>query len=148
MVDLADKASLTQVIASVDLVIHCAGPFRQRDTAVLQTCINQGKNYVDVSDDRVFTKAALEHCAAADAAGITAVINTGVFPGISNSMVKQGVEQFDVPDEVRISYVVAGSGGAGITVMRTTFLNIQHAFDAWVNGQWHQVKPYRTHLRS
>jgi saccharopine dehydrogenase-like NADP-dependent oxidoreductase len=142
VVDLADKAGLTQAINAVDLVIHCAGPFRQRDTSVLKTCIDQGKNYVDVSDDRIFTKTALDHCAAAEGAGVTAVINTGVFPGISNSMVKQGVEQFDVPEEVRISYVVAGSGGAGVTVMRTTFLNIQHAFDAWIKGQWQQVKPY------
>jgi saccharopine dehydrogenase-like NADP-dependent oxidoreductase len=141
-VDLANKAGLTQAIASVDLVVHCAGPFRQRDTSVLRTCIDQGKNYVDVSDDRIFTQSALEHRAAAEAAGVTAVINTGVFPGISNSMVKQGVEQFDSPDEVRISYVVAGSGGAGVTVMRTTFLNIQHTFDAWIKGRWQQVKPY------
>jgi saccharopine dehydrogenase-like NADP-dependent oxidoreductase len=48
----------------------------------------------------------------------------------------------DTPAEIHISYVVAGSGGAGVTVMRTTFLNIQHAFDAWIGGRWQQVKPY------
>jgi saccharopine dehydrogenase-like NADP-dependent oxidoreductase len=140
--DLADRQSLASAIAHSDLVIHCAGPFRQRDTLVLETCIAQGVNYVDVSDDRVFTQAALTHCAAAKAAEITAVINTGVFPGISNSMVRQGIEQLDQPQEVHISYVVAGSGGAGVTVMRTTFLNIQHAFDAWIEGQWQKTEPY------
>jgi saccharopine dehydrogenase-like NADP-dependent oxidoreductase len=140
--DLADNISLANAIALADLVVHCAGPFRQRDTSVLKTCIRQGVNYVDVSDDRIFTQAALENCSAAQEAGVTAIINTGVFPGISNSMARQGVEQFDTPEEIHISYVVAGSGGAGITVMRTTFLNIQHPFDAWVDGQWQQVKPY------
>lgn len=141
-VDLADEIGLTRAIAPVDLVVHCAGPFRQRTAAVLNACIAQGINYVDVSDDRVFTEAALECSAAAEAAGITAVINTGVFPGISNSMVRQGAEQFDTPEEIHIRYIVGGSGGAGVTVMRTTFLNIQHPFKAWIAGQWQQVSPY------
>jgi saccharopine dehydrogenase-like NADP-dependent oxidoreductase len=141
-VELADEEKLSSAIAAVDLVVHCAGPFRQRDTSVLKRCIAEGVNYVDVSDDRVFTQAALEHDADAKAAGVTAVINTGVFPGISNSMVRQGVEQLETAQDVRISYVVAGSGGAGVTVMRTTFLNIQHSFEAWIEGQWQQVKPY------
>jgi saccharopine dehydrogenase-like NADP-dependent oxidoreductase len=140
--DLADHNSLVSAIASADLVIHCAGPFRQRDASVLKFCIEQGVNYVDVSDDRVFTQAALAYSSAAQAAGVTAVINTGVFPGISNSMVRQAVEQLENPEAIHISYVVAGSGGAGVTVMRTTFLNIQHTFDAWIEGQWRQVKPY------
>lgn len=140
--DLTDRASLTSMISSVDLVVHCAGPFRQRDVSVLETCIAKGVNYVDVSDDRVYTQAALELDTAAKAAGITAIVNTGVFPGISNSMVRQGVEQFDTAQDVHISYVVAGSGGAGVTVMRTTFLNIQHPFKAWINSHWQQVEPY------
>lgn len=140
--DLADYSHLVQAIAVSELVIHCAGPFRQRDASVLKICIEQGVNYVDVSDDRVFTQAALSQGAASQAAGVTAVINTGVFPGISNSMVRQLVEQLETPDEIHISYVVAGSGGAGVTVMRTTFLNIQHLFDAWLEGRWKQVKPY------
>ena len=140
--DLADRSGLTSAIGSNDLVVHCAGPFRQRDASVLKLCVAQGVNYVDVSDDRIFTQAALTHSPAAQAAGVTAIINTGVFPGISNSMVRQIVEQMETPQEIHISYVVAGSGGAGVTVMRTTFLNIQHPFDAWLEGQWRSVKPY------
>jgi saccharopine dehydrogenase-like NADP-dependent oxidoreductase len=140
--DLADHDSLRSSISLANLVIQCAGPFRQRDASVLKFCIEQGVNYVDVSDDRVFTQAALAYSPSAQSAGVTAVINTGVFPGISNSMVRQAVEQLEIPQEIHISYVVAGSGGAGVTVMRTTFLNIQHKFDAWIEGEWQQVKPY------
>jgi saccharopine dehydrogenase-like NADP-dependent oxidoreductase len=141
-VELADTQGLVSAIASADLVIHCAGPFRQQEPIVLKTCIDLGVNYVDVSDDRLFTQSALATTTAAKAAGVTAVINTGVFPGISNSMARQAVEQLDTATDIEISYVVAGSGGAGITVMRTTFLNIQHPFDAWIDGRWQQVKPY------
>jgi saccharopine dehydrogenase-like NADP-dependent oxidoreductase len=140
--DLADEAALSATVAASQLVIHCAGPFRYRDTRVLKTCIEHGVNYVDVSDDRSFTQKALQLRAAAQTAGITAVVNTGVFPGISNSMVRLGVEQLDVAEKIHLSYVVVGSGGAGVTVMRTTFLGLQNPFQVWINGQWQTVKPY------
>jgi saccharopine dehydrogenase-like NADP-dependent oxidoreductase len=57
-------------------------------------------------------------------------------------MVRLGVEQLDQPEQIQLSYGVAGSGGAGPTVMRTTFLGLQHPFAAWLDGRWQQVKPY------
>ncbi|MEM6713945.1 MAG: saccharopine dehydrogenase NADP-binding domain-containing protein [Cyanobacteria bacterium P01_D01_bin.6] len=140
--DLSDQTALGELSAQADLVIHAAGPFHHRTTQVLQTCIEQGLNYLDVSDYRGFTRQALAWQQAAQAAGITAIVNTGVFPGISNSMVRQGVEALEQADSAQLSYVVAGSGGAGVTVMRTTFLGLQHPFDAWIDGQWQSIKPY------
>lgn len=140
--DLADHEGLKQAIASHNLVIHCAGPFLYRDASVLKTCIEVGVNYLDVSDNRTFTRQALTYRNAAKAAGITAIINTGIFPGISNSMVRHDVEQLDEAEQIHLSYVVAGSGGAGVTVMRTTFLGLQQPFEAWIENQWQLVKPY------
>ncbi|MBW4520686.1 MAG: saccharopine dehydrogenase NADP-binding domain-containing protein [Scytolyngbya sp. HA4215-MV1] len=142
VLDLDDHERLQQAIAQTDVVIHCAGPFHYRDTHVLRACILQGVNYLDVSDHPSFTRKALECKAAATAAGITAIINTGIFPGISNSMVRQDVEQLDTAETIHLSYVVAGSGGAGVTVMRTTFLGLQNPFQAWIDGKWRTVKPY------
>lgn len=140
--DLADTTQLETAIQAADLVIHCAGPFHYRDATVLKTCIEQGVDYLDVSDHRSFTQKALAYKDAAAAAGVTAIVNTGIFPGISNSMVRHDVEQLDVAERIHLSYVVAGSGGAGITVMRTTFLGLRHSFESWIDGHWQQLKPY------
>lgn len=140
--DLADREALRNAIASSDLVIHCAGPFHYRDAQVLKTCIEVGVNYLDVSDHPSFTRKALDYRDEAAAAGVTAIINTGIFPGISNSMVRQGVEQLDETDRIHLSYLVSGSGGSGVTVMRTTFLGLQNPFKAWIDGQWQIIKPY------
>lgn len=123
-------------------MIHCAGPFHYRDAKVLQTCIQEHVNYLDVSDHRSFSVKALAQRAAAASAGITAVIHAGVFPGISNSMVRQAIEQLDRPEHIHLSYIVSGSGGAGITVMQTTFLGLQHPFKVWKEGHWQAVQPY------
>lgn len=140
--DLADQEGLREAIAASSLVIHCAGPFLYRDAGVLKTCIEGGVDYLDVSDNRAFTRKALDCCEAAAEAGVTAVVNSGIFPGISNSMVRHDVEQLDAVDRIHLSYLVAGSGGAGVTVMRTTFLGLQQPFEAWIDEQWQQVKPY------
>ncbi len=152
LLSLADETALGEAISSHDLVIHCAGPFRDalrahgakrlRTTRVLEICIEQGVNYLDVSDDPPFVRQALSLKDTAAANGVTAIVSTGVFPGIANSMARQAVESLDTPDTLRLSYAVAGSGGAGVTVMRTTFLELQHPFDAWIDGKWQQVKPY------
>ena len=140
--DLSDRQQLQKAIASHDLAIHCAGPFHYRDARVLETCIECGVNYLDVSDHRSFYQKAIKYQDKAIASGITAILNTGIFPGISNSMVKQGVEQFDKPQKIHLSYVVAGSGGAGLTVMRTTFLGLKNKFSAWIDGEWRKISPY------
>jgi len=142
VLDLSNQTQLKEAIAKADLVIHSAGPFHHRDANVLHTCIQQGVNYTDVSDERSFTRRALALKDEAMNAGVTAIINTGVFPGISNSMVRQGVEDLDEADSIQLSYIVAGSGGAGVTVMRTTFIGLQRPFEAWLDGTWQPVKPY------
>lgn len=140
--DLNNLDGLDAAIATQDLVIHCAGPFHDRDARVLQTCIQHQVNYVDVSDHPSFTEKALKYQEQAQATGITAIINTGVFPGISNSMVRQDVEALDQADTIHLSYVVAGTGGAGITIMRTTFLGLIDPFLGWLHGQWQSIQPY------
>ncbi|MBE9177253.1 saccharopine dehydrogenase NADP-binding domain-containing protein [Oculatella sp. LEGE 06141] len=149
--DLANLAEVEAAIASLDpasantpadLVIHCAGPFHYRDASVLNYCIERGINYLDVSDNVTFTRKVLARHEDAAAAGITAIVNSGIFPGISNSMVRRDVEQLDSAEKIHLSYVVGGSGGAGITVMRTTFLGLMHPFKAWIDGTWQTIKPY------
>ncbi|MEG3900200.1 MULTISPECIES: saccharopine dehydrogenase NADP-binding domain-containing protein [unclassified Microcoleus] len=140
--DLADSAAVRKAVSSSNLVVHCAGPFHYRDAGVLKTCIEAGVNYTDVSDSRSFTRRALELRELAKNAGVTAIVNTGIFPGISNSMVRRDVEQLDAAEHIHLSYVVGGSGGAGVTVMRTTFLGLQTPFDVLVDGKLQQIKPY------
>lgn len=61
VLDLAEVEKLRRAIASVNIVVHCAGPFHFRDANVLKICIEQGVNYVDVSDHRSFTSKALQY---------------------------------------------------------------------------------------
>ena len=90
--DVADGEGLRRAIAGCDLVIHAAGPFSYRDSQVLQTCLDLGVNYLDVADNPPYVERALAFGEQATAAGVTAIVSTGVFPGISTSMARQGLE--------------------------------------------------------
>ncbi len=140
--DLDWQDKLRQAIADHDLVIHCAGPFHRRDGRVLKACIAEKTDYLDVSDHRCLYEKIKPLQDEAAAAGITAICNAGVFPGISNSMVRLGVEQLDQPETIELYYGVAGSGGAGETVMTTTFLGLLEPFSVWQDGQWVSKQPY------
>ncbi|QDZ39767.1 saccharopine dehydrogenase [Euhalothece natronophila Z-M001] len=140
--NLTQKETITDLIADYDLVVHSAGPFHDRDGRVLKSCIEAGVNYVDVSDHRSFHFQVTPYHEQAQASGITAILHTGVFPGISNLMAKQGVESLDRAQSLFLYYLVGGSGGAGLTVMRTTFLGLKSPFSAWIDGKWQQVSPY------
>ncbi|MGD1867475.1 MAG: saccharopine dehydrogenase family protein [Phormidesmis sp.] len=141
-IDLANESAIEGAIAAHDLIIHCAGPFRSRNHHVLTSCIAQGKPYIDVADSPDYVNQALKYREEAKAAGVTAIISTGIFPGISGSMVRQGVEALDKAEGVHLSYLVAGSGGAGVTVMRTTFIELQTPFMSKINGRWKAIEPY------
>lgn len=140
--DLAWQNELQRAIADHDLVIHCAGPFHRRDGLVLKACIAVKTNYIDVSDHRCLYEKLKGLRGEVAAAGIIAICNAGVFPGISNSMVRLGVEQLDQPEKIELYYGVAGSGGAGETVMTTTFLGLLESFMVWQEGQWLNKRPY------
>jgi len=141
-INLANESAVESAIASHDLIIHCAGPFRSRNHHVLTSCIAQGKPYIDVADSPDYVNQALKYREDAKAAGVTAIISTGIFPGISGSMVRQGVEALDKAENVHLSYLVAGSGGAGVTVMRTTFIELQTPFMSKINSRWKAIEPY------
>lgn len=141
-IHLDDWICLQTAITQSDLVIDCAGPFHKRNAMVLKLCIDLGSNYIDVSDHPSFTCKAIALRTKAAAAGITAIVNTGIFPGISNSMARRDIEQLDQVDTVHLSCVVGGSGGAGRTLMRSAFLGLQHPLKAWVKGQQQSIQPY------
>lgn len=142
VLDVADGEGLRRAISACDLVIHTAGPFGYRDSQVLQTCLDSGVNYLDVADNPPYVDRALALRQQAETAGVTAVVSTGVFPGISSSMARQGIEAVEQPEAIHLSYVVAGSGGAGVSVMRTTFLELQYPISAWIDGHRQNVAPY------
>jgi saccharopine dehydrogenase-like NADP-dependent oxidoreductase len=152
--DVNNPSSLLAALRGADLIIHTAGPFQRRaDCAVLEAAIAAGVPYLDVCDDTSYAQRAKALHSKAEAAGVPAITTAGIYPGVSNVMAahmislagKEYDEGFNYiasppadaprPSRVLYSYYTAGSGGAGPTILNTTFLLAGEEVVAYKNNQ-------------
>ncbi|KXS16195.1 hypothetical protein M427DRAFT_69517 [Gonapodya prolifera JEL478] len=109
-----------------ELVVNCAGPFQENaEASVLKAAIETRTPYLDVCDDAAFGKVCkVLHKSALDA-GVPCVTTGGLFPGLSNVIAKELIEEVGGNEKcktVEFDYWVAGTGGLGTTVLTTSFM--------------------------
>ncbi|KAJ6984666.1 hypothetical protein NC653_022842 [Populus alba x Populus x berolinensis] len=138
-VNIENVDSLGAALKDVDLVVHAAGPFQQAaKCTVLEAAIETKTAYLDVCDDTSYALRAKSFKDKALAANIPAITTGGIYPGVSNVMAAQLVraaktESKGKPERLRFYYYTAGSGGAGPTILATSFLLL---------GEKIKLKPY------
>lgn len=147
-VNIDDTKSLEAVLSDVDLVVHTAGPFQQADKcSVLEAAIQTKTAYLDVCDDTSYAWRAKSYMDKAVAANIPAITTGGIYPGVSNVMAAELIraarsESKGDPKRLRFYYYTAGSGGAGPTILATSFLLLGEEVVAFNKGEKIKLKPY------
>ncbi|KAG0557205.1 hypothetical protein KC19_11G110300 [Ceratodon purpureus] len=141
--DMDDPSALRAAVDGVDLVVHAAGPFQRRpECAVLEAAIDTKTPYIDVCDDQDYSVRAKAYHDKAVAAQIPAITTAGIYPGVSNIMAAELVRLNGNPKRIRYSYYTAGSGGAGPTILATSFLLLGEEAIVYVDGKIQKLKPY------
>ncbi|KAL2941974.1 Carboxynorspermidine synthase [Bienertia sinuspersici] len=147
-VDIDNVEALENALQDVDLVVHTAGPFQQTEKCpVLEAAIRTKTAYIDVCDDSSYAVRAKSFCNDAIAANIPAITTAGIYPGVSNVMAAELVravrdEGRGEPERLRFSYFTAGTGGAGPTILSTSFLLLGEEVVAYSKGERVKLKPY------
>lgn len=147
-VDIDNMEALQAALDDVDLVVHAAGPFQQAEKCtVLEAAIRTKTAYVDVCDDTSYAFRAKSFCKDAVAANVPAITTAGIYPGVSNVMAAELVraardEGKGEPERLRFSYYTAGTGGAGPTILATSFLLLGEEVVAYSKGEKVKLKPY------
>ncbi|OAY30120.1 uncharacterized protein LOC110630915 isoform X2 [Manihot esculenta] len=140
--------SLEAALSDVDLVVHTAGPFQQAEKcSVLEAAIETKTAYVDVCDDTTYALRAKSFKERALAAKVPAITTGGIYPGLSNVMAAELVrvartESKGKPERLRFHYYTAGTGGAGPTILATSFLLLGEEVVAYSKGEKVKLKPY------
>ncbi|KAI3522808.1 hypothetical protein L1887_00858 [Cichorium endivia] len=146
--DINDDTSLESALTDVDLVVHAAGPFQQTDNCrVLEAAIRAKTAYLDVCDDTNYALRAKTYNNEALAANVPAITTGGIYPGVSNVMAAELVrvarsENKGDPERLRFYYYTAGTGGAGPTILATSFLLLGEEVIAYNNGEKLKLRPY------
>lgn len=147
-VDVNDISGLEATLADADLVIHAAGPFQRAERCtVLEAAIRTKTAYLDVCDDTSYSRLAKSFTNEAMEANIPAITTGGIYPGVSNVMAAELVraserETNSPPERLRFYYYTAGSGGAGPTILATSFLLLGEEVVAYNKGAKIKLKPY------
>ncbi|XP_024006164.1 uncharacterized protein LOC18011049 isoform X2 [Eutrema salsugineum] len=142
-VDINDAKML-----ETSLRVHAAGPFQQAPRCtVLEAAIKTKTAYLDVCDDTSYAFRAKSLEAEAVAANIPAITTAGIYPGVSNVMAAEMVtaarsEDKGKPEKLRFSYYTAGTGGAGPTILATSFLLLGEEVIAYKQGEKVKLRPY------
>lgn len=146
--DIDNVEALEAALQDVDLVVHTAGPFQQTEECpVLEAAIRTKTAYIDVCDDTSYAVRAKSFCKDAIAANVPAITTAGIYPGVSNVMAAELVraardEGRGEPERLRFSYYTAGTGGAGPTILSTSFLLLGEEVIAYNKGEKVKLKPY------
>jgi saccharopine dehydrogenase-like NADP-dependent oxidoreductase len=95
--DLADPAAVSRLVGTFDMV--CGALASRLGFQTLRAVIEAGKNYADIS---FFAQDALELDGLAKSKGVTAVVDCGVAPGMSNMTAGYATTYFDRTDSIAI----------------------------------------------
>lgn len=122
---------LSELVEGTDLVVNSVGPYYRHGTHVLDVCIEEGVNYIDICDDYDTTKKLLEKNETAKSEGITAIIGMGASPGLTNLIAKCGYNQLNSVDSVKIYWAESAVDPTGFA-----------AIDHWLHITWGNVPMY------
>ncbi|XVJ59204.1 MAG: saccharopine dehydrogenase [Tepidisphaera sp.] len=95
--DLSDVSAVGKLVAPFDMV--CGALASRLGFQTLRAVIEAGKNYCDIS---FFAEDAMELDALAKSKGVTAVVDCGVAPGMSNMTAGYAAKHFDRCDKIAI----------------------------------------------
>jgi len=108
-VDIFDPAVLREVIRGSDLVANCTGPYYRTGRPVVEACIDEKVNYIDLGDDEESALELLDMHEQARESGITALICCGVAPGLVNVIVRQCAQQLDEVENIDVAWVTGST---------------------------------------
>ena len=99
-VDINDDKGLKDAMTEADIVMNTAGPYYTFGMKVLSAAIACGCHYVDICDDWEPTLEMFQLHAAAEKAGVSAIIGVGASPGVSNMLAVAAIHELDEVEEV------------------------------------------------
>lgn len=120
--DVRDKAACLRAFEGHAAVVHCAGPFSDQGTAVLESCIESRCHYADIADDRVYAAKVRAFDARFRAAGLVAAYGCSSLPGISGALARRLRDQSpEPPARVRVTLFIGNKNAKGEAAVRSVF---------------------------
>ncbi len=140
-VDAGDIASVRAVVRGADVAVNCTGPFYKFARPVLQACIDERIDYVDVCDDVDATLDLLSMDQACKDAGIRALMGMGNSPGITNLLGRLAADMLlDEVDAIDIFHAHGGEAFEGPGVVAHRLHGMSMDIPMYLEGELRSVR--------
>ena len=107
------------IFDDLKLVVVCVP---QEGSAFVESCLNTGTHYVDISELYSFLSTVEPLDDLAESRGATALLSVGLSPGLTNLLVKHCVSQLDSAERAEI-YIMVGDGNESGDSLNDLVLN-------------------------
>ena len=99
-IDVNDSERLSQLLQGSDVALNAVEYIY--NLPVLEACIQERVHYADLGGLFHITRKLMDRSAAAEAAGITAMVGMGGTPGITNLLARAAVDKLERVDSIRV----------------------------------------------
>ena len=99
-IDVNDSERLATLLHGSDVVLNAVEYIY--NLPVLEACIQEKVHYADLGGLFHMTRKLMDRSAAAEAAGITAIVGMGGTPGITNLLARAAVDKLERVDSIRV----------------------------------------------
>ena len=117
VVDLSNRAALKNLLLKGSVVIHCAGPFQFTAETMVETCLETGTHYTDITGEYQVFEMLATYDARAKEAGITILPGTG-FDVVPSDCLALYLKT-ELPSANRLELAFTSSGGLSRGTART-----------------------------
>lgn len=128
----------------VQLVIHTAGPFQQRNYRVAEATLDCGAHYVDLADGRDFVMGIDRFDERARAAGRWVVSGASSVPGLSAAVIEAHRHLFSRMHRVEAAISPGNRTARGLATTQAILGYVGHAFPALIDGRWQDVHGWQS----
>ncbi|SKA15654.1 saccharopine dehydrogenase family protein [Novilysobacter spongiicola] len=129
---------------NVQLVIHTAGPFQQRDYRVAEAALECGAHYIDLADGRDFVMGIGRLDQRARAGGRWVVSGASSLPGLSAAVIEAHRHLFSRMQRVEAAISPGNRTARGLATTQAILGYVGHAFPALINGHWQDVHGWQS----
>ncbi|WP_313431285.1 saccharopine dehydrogenase family protein [Siminovitchia terrae] len=141
-INVTDRKELIQLLSDTSIVINFVGPFYRFAPMIIEACMEAKTNYVDICDDYDAAEEILKMDKRVKDAGITVLTGMGTSPGITNILVKMGMDQLDETEEVETIWVM-GESETGSAILYHVFHGGTGLVPGYSEGKQTMIKPFQ-----
>lgn len=130
--DATDHDALVAAMRSADVVVSAIGPATRFGLSTLRAAIAAGRPYAEISDDPYPTLEMLKLNAAAQAAGVTAILGLGASPGIASMLAVDAGSRLDEVNRILTGWGTGGSDEDSDDNEFSLNVEVSAALEHWV----------------